>query len=161
MITTFEIMGMMLLFIILGFAIWWFLVAQNYRKYLTNYSYTRGANVASKGRSTLLQCDSDKEICVYRAVQICTNPNSSNYENPSTEPMSSGTTGNEKYGQFNKSTTIDMTSDLGGKCDGKEKCAYKFVGKQFPSGMICSGKTQLIATYTCIPKNTKCRSYKG
>jgi len=161
-VSTFEIVGMVLLAILLGVAIWWFVIAENYRKYLSTYSYARGANASKAGETLNLTCDDDKEICVYRATQICTDPDSNNYENPSTDPIASGTSSDDKYGDFSSATTVDLTSDLSGACNGKETCAYKFSPKAWPSGMpSCGGDSQLISAYACVPKGSTCQSYKS
>lgn len=158
---TFEIIGMVLLAIVLGVAIWWFVIAENYRKYLTTYSYGRGANASKAGQTVHLACDDGKEICVYRATQICTDPDSNNFENPSTDPFAAGTASDDKYGDFSSSTTSDLTNDMSGECNGKETCAYKFMPTRWPSSMPgCAGDTQLISTYACIPKGSTCQSYK-
>lgn len=162
MITTIEIVGMILLAIFLGIAVWWFIIAENYRKYLDAYSYSRGAHATKVNQTLNLTCDSDKEICVFRATQICTDPSASNYENSVTDPISSGLSSDTKYGQFDSNTTVDTTNDLGDKCNGATTCAYKFTQAAWPSGMpSCGGETQLIAGYTCIPKDGKCQSYSG
>jgi len=165
MITTTEIVLLVMLTIGLGVAIWWFVVAEKYKSYLRDYSYSRGANVLN-GQTAQLTCGPDKEICVYRATQICTRPGNNNFETSSLEPIASG---DEKidgarafYGDFNPATTHDLTQDMGAKCNGKEKCDYPFSaasGWQAPNGVACNGNTQLIATYACIPKGTKCQAW--
>ena len=160
-VSTFEIVSMILLAIGLGITIWWFIIAENYRKYLSTYAYARGANASKPGQTLNLTCDDDKEICVYRSTQICTDPDSNNFENKSIDPIAGGKTGNDLYGDFNKSTTVDMTDSLGKECNGKQTCTYKFTPLQWPSGMTpCKGNPQLISTYTCIAKGSICRNYK-
>jgi len=165
MISTIEIVLLVMLTIGLGVAIWWFVVAEQYKSHLRDYSYARGAN-ALNGQTVNLKCDSDKEICVYRATQICTRPDSKNFETTSLEPIASG---DEKidgarafYGDFNPATTIDLTQKMGHDCNGKEECQYHFEaspGWQAPNGVACNGNTQLIATYSCIPKGTTCQAW--
>jgi len=160
MITTFEIVFMVILAIGLGVAVWWFFIAEQYRRYLGDYSYSRGAN-AIDGTTTNLTCDSTKEICVYRATQICTNPDSNNFEDQSIDPIAAGEgsfpnmTPGTKYGQFNPATTTDLTSDMSSKCNGGSTASYDFTS-------TCSvGTGQLIATYTCIPKGSTCQAWKS
>jgi len=118
---------MVLLAIVLGIVVWWFVIAEKYRKYLGNYSYTRGSNATSSGQTLNLTCDQDKEICVYRAVQICTVPDSNNFESSTLEPIASGLgDNNAAYGDFDPDTTVDLTKDMGRECNGQERCQYKF-----------------------------------
>lgn len=165
MITTIEIVLLVMLTIGLGVAIWWFVVAEKYKSYLRDYSYTRGANVIN-GQTAELSCGNDKEICVYRATQICTRPDANNFETSSLDPIATGDMkidgARAFYGDFNPQTTIDRTSHMASACNGKEKCKYPFKvpqGWQAPNGVACNGNTQLIATYSCIPKKTKCNSW--
>lgn len=161
-ISTFEITFMVLLGIGLIIAIWWFAVAKNYEKYLSTYSYARGANVDSDGGQVQLKCGAGKEICVYRATQICSNPSATNFENQATDPIDAGTGiggGNVDYGQYNPLTTIDRTADMVDECNGAGSYLYTFNAKPFPNGMACGGKTQLLATYSCISPHTACQSY--
>ncbi len=113
-VSTFEVTFMILLAIVLGIAIWWYIIADNFKKYLSGNSYARGANASKAGQTLNLTCDSEKEICVYRAIQVCTDPDASNFENSNTDPFASGMSGNDSYGDYNSSTTVDMTKDLVG-----------------------------------------------
>lgn len=163
-ISTFEIAGIILLFILLGVSVWWFVVADKYKKYMsTNYPYTRGAHAWEEGQTLNLKCDGDSEICVYRATQIYTNPDSNNFEDPNTDPIASGTNSNATYGAFDPQTTVDRTVDLGGECNGKNSCFVNFVTSEWPTGMVLgnAGTPQLISTYTCIPSGGTCTSYSG
>lgn len=161
-ISTFEVVGMILLAIILGIAIWWYVIADNYRKYLNAGAYSRGANASSAGQTLHLTCDEDKEICVYQATQICTDPDRNNFENSDTDPFASGLTGNNSYGDYDSSTTVDMTISLGTECNGKQNCLYKFDPAQWPVGMpTCNGDTQLISTYVCGAKGSACQNYSN
>lgn len=165
MISTMEIVLLVMLTIGLGVAIWWFVVAEKYSSYLGGYSYSRGANVLN-GQTAKLMCDSDKEICIHRATQICTLPNEKNFETSSLEPMASGVQkidgARAFYGDFNPQTTVDRTQDMAQACKGKEKCEYKFEAPQgwtARNGVACNGNSQLIATYTCIPKGSECKPW--
>jgi hypothetical protein len=159
MLSTFEIATMILLAIGLMIAIWWYVIAEKYSNYLKTYSYSRGAH-AIAGQTAHLSCDGGKEICVFRATQICTNPDSSNVENPDTDPIASGNDGVTPYGAFNPNTTVSRTKDMGDSCNGKTTASFAFnpVGYSNGGGWNCGGTTQLIATYTCIPKGTTCQS---
>ncbi len=156
-ISTLEIVFMVLLAIGVGIAIWWYIVADNYRKYLGGITYARGAN-GEDGDTINLVCDSDREICVYRATQTCTDPNSNNFENSSTDPISNGTDDSVEYGQFNPNTTVDLISDMGNECNGKQKCSYEFSADWSQSPLGCAGISQIISSYTCIPKGGKCQA---
>lgn len=165
MISTIEIVLIVLLTIGLGVGIWWFVIAEKFKTYLANYSYTRGANVVN-GQTAELECDNDKEICVYRATQICTRSDENNFETSSLEPIASGVKeidgARAFYGDFNPATTVDITEEMGKSCDGNETCEYKFeVDKAWKAnkGVACDGETQLISTYTCIPKGTECKAW--
>jgi len=141
--------------VILSYALWWLTVAMKYRTYLKTKSYPRGANV-TQGQTTNLKCELGNEICVYRATQICTDPGKNNFENPETDPISSGLNDSgEKYGEFNPLTTIDLTKNLSKTCNGSENCSFKFTPNQ---NLKCNGEYQLISTYSCIPKNSDCES---
>lgn len=160
MISTFEIVGMILLVIGMIIAIWWYIVAEKYNNYLKSYSYSRGAH-AEDGQTVNLSCDSGKEICVFRATQICTVPDKNNFESsPMGDPIASGKDGTTPYGAFNPNTTVSRTQDMGNSCNGKTTASYVFNSIDFPSGdsWNCPGGTQLISTYTCIPKGTTCQS---
>ena len=61
------------------------------------------------------------------------------------------------YGQFRKETTVDMRSRLSKECNGKQECTYKFDEVRYPMDMQCKGQSQLISTYTCIPKGSSCQ----
>lgn len=160
-LSTFEVIGMFLLAILFGIAVWWFIVSWQYRSYLKHASYARGANATEEGQTLNLSCDQGKEICVYRATQICSDPDSNNFENQQTDPISSGLDGKNSYGDFNSDTTVDRTADMSRECNGKQTSSFKFAAKGWPNGMTCHGKTQLISTYSCIPKGTTCSNYKN
>lgn len=162
MITTFEVVGMILLFIGLAIAIWWFVVAENFRKYLKTYSYSRGVHATQANQTLNLSCSEGKEICLYKATQICTNPDNNNFEDPTTDPIDSGTSANGMYGQFNPQTTVDLTQDMGSVVNGQRTATFRFTPKEWPDNMAsCAGETQLIGTYTCIPTGTSCQSFSG
>ncbi len=164
MITTTEIVLMIILVIGLGISIWWFVVAEKYRRYLKTYSYARGAN-ALNGQTVNLECEAGKEICIYRATQICTKPDSNNFESSSLDAIASGNDGSKvKYGDFNPQTTIDLTHDMANKSNGKEKSSYTFnVHDNWtaPNGITCNGASQLLATYACVPKGVKCNTWSA
>jgi len=172
MISTFEIVFIVVLLILIGIAIWWLVIAHRYKGDLATFSYSRGANVDLKTRDKAnvnMTCDSDREICVWRATAICSGSDSNNYESSPLEPIASGTT-EDKYSSFDTNTTIDLTHDLAAG-NGKENYTYTFDsnklvwphGKKCPSNYNSSTGTgtrpQLIATYSCIPKGTKCNMY--
>jgi hypothetical protein len=154
-LSTFEIMLAILLTIGLGIAIWFYAVAHNYGNYINNTTYTRGANALKEGTEVQLTCDANKKISIHKATQICTAPDSNNFEGSNLEPFASGTSSdvsNVNYGDFDPATTVDMKSDMEKECNDKQKCTYKFVGAPFPGGVECNGNKQLIATYDCVPK---------
>ena len=160
-ISTFEVVMLLLLFVVLLISIWWFSVAEKFRIYLQGYTYGRGANAWKAGQTLNLTCGAGKEICVYRATQICTDPNQDNLENYATDPIASGLDSNDSYGDFNSQTTVDLTDDMSDACNGSSTCSFKFTPKPFPGGMTCGGNTQLISTYSCIPSGILCQSYKS
>ena len=166
MITTTEIVLIVMLTIGVGVAIWWFVVAEKYKSYLGKYSYTRGAN-ATNGNKIEFSCGGGKKICLYRATQICTRPGANNFETSSLEPIASGDSSldegaNVMYGDFNPQTTIDLTKEIGNLVNGKNKAEYTFnapTGWKAPNGVACNGNSQLIATYACIPEGGDCSSW--
>ena len=154
---------LIVVFIIFSLAVWNLIIVVKYKNKLDGYSYTRGANKSTPG-AVKLKCGNGKEICVYRATQICTNPTVNNFEKDETDPIDSGYNNPNNYGKFNTQTTVNLKNDMSKKCDRKQECIYNFAGKW--SGETdgqsllteCGGNTQLISTYTCIPKGSKCKS---
>ncbi|MGV9199675.1 MAG: hypothetical protein ACOC4M_12750 [Promethearchaeia archaeon] len=138
-------------------AIWWLAVAGHYRLYLNDYKYTRGAHATSGGQTIKLTCDADKQICIDKAVQICSIPDSNNFESSPLEPISAGLDGSSPYGSFNPKTTVDISSDMEKECNGKSTCSYTFKPSAFPVGSCPSKHTQLIGSYTCIGKDETCK----
>lgn len=173
MLSTFEIVFIVVLLMGIGLMIWWTVLAYKYKSELTSFSYTRGANIDLKGstnKNVLMSCEDDREICVWRATAICTGADMNNVESSPLEPIATGTTENS-YGAFDKSTTIDMTKSMS-VANGKENFLYNFNANNltWPQGKTCpltynnttgtGTRPQLIATYSCIPKGTQCNSYK-
>ena len=92
----------------------WFAIAERYRHHLKDFKYARGANALGCGKTLNLTCDQDKEICVYKATQICSIPGVNNHEMADSidlEPISGGH--DSPYGSFNPHTTTDLTKDMG------------------------------------------------
>ncbi len=149
-VSTTEVVFVILLGVGLLIAIWFFFVERNKRNNLTTQTYTRGVNLAGPG-NVLLTCDSDSQICITRATQVCTSPSTANFESSPLDAMT-------KTGDFDSSKIADLTSDdLGTQCNGKETCTYTFTGtKPFPNDAQCTGQTHLIGTYTCIAKGATC-----
>lgn len=167
MITTIEIVLLVMLFIGVCVAVWWFVVAEKFKTYLKHYSYSRGAN-ALAGQTVELKCDGDNEICLYRATQICTNPGPGNFEDSSLEPIASGISGQDggahvHYGDFNPNTTIDLTKEMGAEVNGHTSHSYTFNPSSgwtaTSGGDPCNGNTQLIAVYTCVPPGGDCHQW--
>ncbi len=156
-IGTLDVVGLGLLFVGTCVAIWWFVIAWRYKSFLGTSSFARGANVAGRNKKAQLSCDAGHEICVYRATMICSNPQANNYENPSTDPISNGKNGVNRYGEYDAKTTTSLTAKMGSKCNGNASCEYDFSGESFPGGITCSAENvQLISSYTCIPQGTAC-----
>lgn len=171
-----SIVAMVFLTTTIGITVWYFVVAYKYKQTLNNFSYTRGANLDTKDKNkgtVNLKCESGAEICVWKATAICTGPlrgAASNSEG-GPEPISNGLNGNSAYGDFDINNTIDLTADMAGQANGKQSYTYNFdTTKKNFGGNLCpmnydtkSGtgvRPQLISTYTCIPKGTKCQSSK-
>jgi hypothetical protein len=151
--STIEIILILGLTILVGVGIWWLAVAGQYRGYLDNYVYARGAHATSGGQTVTLKCDSGKKIYIDKATQICTIPDHNNFESSHLEPISSGLEGTTPYGAFNPGTTVDLTKVMGGECNGKTECTYTFKPELFPNQQTCpSSNTQLISTYVCSSK---------
>ncbi len=147
MVNTFEIASIVILLVIFGIAIWWFIVAKRFESYLDTTTVARGANLHGPGNVNL-SCQDGKTITVATAVQVCTDPDSNNYENPSTDPIS---TGLKSYGQFNPDTTVNLLKSMGDKCNGKTDCTYSFSPSRYKNGVVCGGESQLISVYYCSP----------
>lgn len=173
--TTGEIVVLVFLIIIVAIVIWYFAIAYMFGQTLNNFSYTRGANLDTKDKNkgvVKMTCEQGNEICTWKATAICSGAESaaSNSEG-GPEPISNGDSGNSAYGQFDVNNTIDLTTDMSTKANGKQNYTYNFdvtnrtFGKS-PNAKTCpmnydpttgaGQRPQLIATYTCIPKGTKC-----
>jgi len=175
--TTGEIVVLVFLIIIVAIIIWYFAIAYMFGQTLNNFSYTRGANLDTKDKNkgaVKMTCEQGNEICTWKATAICSGAISgaSNSEG-GPEPISNGDADNSAYGQFDVYNTIDLTKDMSSKANGKQNYTYNFdvtnrtFGKS-PNAKTCpmnydtktgaGQRPQLIATYTCIPKGTKCVS---
>ena len=139
--STILIFLLLCLLAILVYSIWSFGVSFRYRNTLKNYNYTRGANT-TQNKKINLKCENGNKINIDKAVQICTDPDSNNFENPETDPI-------DKDGKFNKNTTVDLKDVLSSACDGLSSCEYTFKPKKYPNNMKCNGTSQLISTYIC------------
>ena len=137
-------------------ALWWFVIPLRYRLSLNKFTYARGANAWKANQHVNLSCGVGKEICVYKATQICTIPDSNNFESSHADPMSiSSKKGIGGYGDFDPTTTVDLTDSLGKQCNGKGECRYRFIPN---NSLACPAEnSQLISTYTCVPKNNECK----
>lgn len=171
--TTGEIVVLVFLIIIVAIIIWYFAIAYMFEQTLNNFSYTRGANLDTKDKNkgvVKMTCEQGNEICTWKATAICSGAISaaSNSEG-GPEPISNGDTGNSAYGQFDVNNTIDLTKDMSSKANGKQNYTYNFdVTNRNFGGKTCplnydtktgaGQRPQLIATYACIPKGTKCVS---
>lgn len=175
--STGEILLISSLVICIGVALWWLIIAYKYNQSITSFSFTRGANIdtgkvgtgnTGKG-SVTLNCGPEREICVWKATGICTGAisNQSNVESLVTEPISGD---RSSYGNFNPQTTLDLTKNLGSQANGQQSYTYNFDGtKIMTPGGVCpyqnynqqqnyGQRPQLIATYTCIPKGSVCKT---
>jgi hypothetical protein len=170
MISAFEITVIILLAIGVGLVVWWYIEASNYDAMLDGVPFAKGANLIYKPEGTdadntiTMSCPEGKQVCVYQATQICTNPvnpndDDGNYETSLTDPICS--TLGDNWGKFNPATTIDLTADLNSNCGtgsgeavSTGSCSYVFNPQSFPfSGGVCGNPNgvHLIATYTCQP----------
>lgn len=144
----------------LGLAIFYLVVAFQYRSVISSSTNTRGANVSGKNKNVGLVCDPGKVICVYRATEICSDPGKvvpgKNFENPTTDPISNGLDGGGKYGDYHSKNTYSLTKEISDVCNGKSSCTYLFKGGNVP----CGGTSQLIASYDCVTPNTACSPAK-
>jgi hypothetical protein len=167
-VTRLEIFSVFVCLIILAYAIWFYVIQLNKKKFMDDYIYTRGAN-AWKDKSVVnLSCGEGREICVFRATQICSGNDGSgkNFEIQSTDPIATGEDANVFYGDFNPDTTRDLTVDLGNLCNGAEQCAYTLDSSVTPfpfnGEYTCdANNVQLLASYTCIPKGGTCKNYNS
>ncbi len=168
MISAFEITGIILLVIGVGLVVWWYIEAANYDTMLNGVSFVRGVNMiynpeGSDADNTInMTCPEGKSVCVYQATQICTNPDSNNVEDPTTDPIYAEL--NDNWGKFNPKTTTDLTSELNSNCgtgageqlSDKSSCpAYVFTPSTTTTSgdpFTCKGDIHFIATYTCQPQ---------
>lgn len=164
MVSTVKLVLFSVTFLIAAAAVWWWVVARQYSSHIAQESYTRGANLsvpapASGASATAvagLSCEGENVICVYKATSLCTSPDLSTGQETSVfDPISA-----TNYGCFDTNTTVDLTGDMSGACNGKSTCNYTFTGMNG-----CKSKTgnpaynQLVSTYMCIPPGQKCQAY--
>ncbi len=177
MISAFEITGIILLAIGVGLVIWWYMEAANYDTMLVGVPFAKGANKIydpspAADNTVKMSCPYGKQICVYQATQICTNPSpgsghSGNHENQITDPIINLTTGSaENWSKFNPDTTYDLTALMNAQCStgagmsvGTPTCEYDWDPAQtpFPFG-TCTGENSgihLLAGYTCQDPNSE------
>jgi len=167
-LSTGEIVFIVFLLMLFGISVSWLVVSLRYSKTLSDFEYTRGANLDpgpgnSKG-VVKFKCDKDKFINIAKATVICTGTNGkTNYELKD-KIYSYGKFNGESlpYGSFNVSTdgttdAKDITDDLKKLTHGKSEYDYDFDGSmyKFSDGFCKPGnnndttRPQLIATYTC------------
>ena len=173
MISAFEITGIILLAIGVGLVVWWYVEAANYDTMLDGVPFAKGANLIYKPEGTdaentiTMSCPEGKQVCVYQATQICTNPTGSNVENPDTDPILNNIIkdgiADDNWCKFNPATTVDLTSELNSNCGtglglpvAKGSCpAYVFSPHNLNGNSwtdFCGdGATHFISTYTCQP----------
>lgn len=142
-LSTTEVVLVLLLGVALVIAIWVYIDSNRETSSISSQPYARGANLSKPG-NVLLTCDTGSVISMDNANMVCHDPDTKNFENPSTDPFL-------KNGQFDPKTTADLLSDMQGKCDKKQQCTYTFGG--IANNFVCgtNGTPQLIATYTCVP----------
>lgn len=151
-VSSLEIFTIIILLVGLAICVWVYVVNLKDINTLKQNVYTRGANIKGGGNTANLVCGLDHKIKVYNAVQICSNPDANNFEDPTTDPISGGTDGTVGYGVYDPATTVDLTDAMGKSVNDKQTVTYTFTPAPFPGGMMCpSEATQLIATYDCIP----------
>ena len=178
MISAFEITAIILLAIGVALVAWWYIEAASYDSMLDGVPFAKGANLIYNPDGTdtentvTMTCPEGKQVCVYQATQICTNPLTGNIEDPATDPISSDLDGT--WGKFNTKTTIDLTQELNSGCGvmasgdfvAKGSCSY-VVGSKIDEHTTNGSGTfkcenpdgqHFIATYTCEPIGSKCQS---
>lgn len=175
-ISTTEICVIVALILGITIASWWLGVAYKYNGVVTSFTYSRGANLdtgsvgkGNTGGGTVeLKCDSSREICVWKADAICSGASNFNGE-IGVEPISGNTA---TYGQFDPNTTVDITQKLALVANGQQSYTYKFDATQMKfGGKLCpygdynqaanvGARPHLIATYSCIPKGSECKTFK-
>lgn len=169
-ITTAEIVLMVLFGILLGVTIFWFVFSLKDRSNANTWKYSRGANATSVNGEKVnvsLSCDADSEICMWQSTLICTSPGTGNTER---SPLPAFSTSSTNYGGFDPTTTVDLTADMAAVANGKQSVIYEFDPSTAWSKAGLQGKcavdggtaySQLISTYTCIPKGTQCKSFSS
>lgn len=143
MLTTGSVFLILVLAVSIFVAIWYLVVSWRYKSYLSGYTYARASHVSGPGSTVNMKCDSGGKITVNRVMQICSDPDSSNYENDVTDPMGNGSN------FYNPETTVDLTKKYEQLYNGTKSQSFTFQPETFPKG--CSGTPQLIVNYTCSP----------
>lgn len=166
MIGTFELGGMIILFLLVCIAVFFYVVSYRFGNTLETATITRGLN-AKSGQRLHLSCPTGKVIKLERVNYVCSNatgPNGS--EGSGYDPVSNGMPddGNKNstdvYGAFNTKTTLDASSDPNlAACVGKQYCDFVVpstftfppYGNQ-PAPVNCdNGKDAwLIGSYDCV-----------
>lgn len=157
MLSTLEIVIIVCLSVMVIVSLWWFIIADRYREHLDgNLTITRGANtIYSHGKTVNFQCPVGKVIKVTSAHQICSNPDSNNFESTTLDPIAVGQ-GDGEYGSFNPKTTVDLKTSIGKVVNGKRTASWNFVPQNWPGSTeiptkYCDGNIQLVCTYDCVP----------
>ena len=157
----------------IGLVVWWYMEAANYDTMLDGVPFAKGANLIYDPAGTpadntvTMSCPTGKQVCVYQATQICTNPTPGNYETLETDPIITDAS-NPGWSKFNPDTTVNLTQALNAACGvvsmgapvTKGTCQYVFnpTSTPFTAPMTCGGATHLIANYTCEPAGAPCNS---
>nr|QBK85547.1 MAG: uncharacterized protein LCMAC101_01340 [Marseillevirus LCMAC101] len=179
MISAFEITGIILLAIGVGLVIWWYMEAGNYDAMLDGVPFAKGANLiydpdgTDADNTVKMSCPDGKQVCVYQATQICTFPDSYNFEHADTDPINRVLT-SDGWGKFNPKTTRDLTAEMNTACKtanrkpvSTDNCQYTFSpsntftttdGSVITCSTVDPSAIHLIAAYTCQPVGTVCNS---
>lgn len=166
--STFEIVIIIFLLVGLTIAVGYYFIAYKYKTTLDKISFARGINkiASSSGATTLnFTCPAGKEICVTKINQICSDPTKSSSgiytENSTTEPISGGLhSAQGTFGNFDPETTTNLTSSISASVNGKQSATFTFTpASKTTSGakFACSGSTQVIGVYSCVPTGSKCK----
>lgn len=158
---TYELVLILVLLVGAGLAILTFFTSYRQRSKIASSVVTRGLNGVA-GQTLQLQCPAGsvislKEASTPRAVYVCSNPTSSNFESPSCDPYYQGSNG-QFSSYFNPATTIDVSSTVSAACAGKNSCSWTVPSSSSSdvaticNGMSCAGEIQLIGTYDCVPQ---------
>ena len=134
--------------VVLGVAIWYFVISIRYYFFSKDYVYSRGIGGTTSGANgsgsvVNMTCPVNKTISLEYAFLACADLDPSGFQ-PSCDPFNND-------GTPNKNNTQDISSKIANQCNGMNECSFNT--PSLSSG-VCGDKggcqnTMLIGVYTC------------